>query len=94
MSVPGFIVPTQIWIFLFFKPELHEVVELSLDVGQDGQTGQVSQTTPLVSQLRRFNNFDLRTDKTKGIKSPMAHCNLQARSQQLNTTTTASEHHP
>lgn len=59
MSVPGFIVPTQIWIFLFFKPELHEVVELSLDVGQDGQTGQVSQTTPLVSQLRRFNNFDL-----------------------------------
>lgn len=46
-------------VLFFFLPELHYVVELGLDVSEDGQTGQVAQTASLVGQVLLFKHINL-----------------------------------
>ena len=46
-------------ILLLLKSELHEIFELGLDVGEDGQTRQVAQSRALISQFLWLNHVDL-----------------------------------
>jgi len=49
-------------VFLLLQSELHEVLKLGLNIGENGETGQVAQARALVSQLLRLNHIDLRQD--------------------------------
>lgn len=55
----------RVRLLVFFKPTLHDVLELSLDVAQNGQTGQVAQPASLISQLLRLNHVDLSGNQHK-----------------------------
>lgn len=52
-------------VFLLFEPELHQVFKFGLDVGENGETGQVPESRAFVSQLLRLNHVDLREKQNK-----------------------------
>ena len=53
-------VSVRVWLFLFLKPQLHEVLKFGLDVGENGQAAEVAQAASLVIQFLRLNYIDLR----------------------------------
>lgn len=46
-------------VLFFFKPELHQVFKLGLDVGQNGETGQVSKARPFVCEFLWLDHVEL-----------------------------------
>lgn len=50
---------TSIVLLLLLKPELHQILELGLDVGEDGEAAEVSEATSLISKLLRLYRVDL-----------------------------------
>ena len=81
-------VPTRSCLLLFFKPELHKVLKLGLDVGNDGEAGQVTQAAPLISQLLWLDHINLSsTNKTSRHKNQseakFTHTKMRVAKQQL-----------
>ena len=53
-------VPVRVRLFLFLKPQLHEVLKFGLDVRKNGQATKVAQAASLVIQFLWLNHIDLR----------------------------------
>lgn len=54
-----------IWLFIFFKPALHYVFEFGLDIAENRQAGQVTESTSLVGELLWLNHVNLSENQHK-----------------------------
>ena len=60
------IVPTaRVWLFFFFKPAFHDILEFGLDVAQNCHAGQVAESTPFVGELLWLNHVNLSENQHK-----------------------------
>jgi len=59
------VTPATVRLFVFFKPALHDILELGLDVAEDGQAGQVTESAPLISKLLWLNHVNLSENQHK-----------------------------
>ena len=58
-SVCVFVSTRSFSVLIFLKPELHEILKLSLDVCKDSETAQVPESAPLVGEFLGFNHINL-----------------------------------
>lgn len=64
-SMMSIVSTLAIWLFFFFKPAFLDVFEFGLDITENRQAGQVTESAPLVGELLWLNHVDLSENQHK-----------------------------